>query len=148
MNVNIRKLMFSLLPLSLRKSKVIKAIVLAISSSLNNSKATLDQYIEQTILYTHVTPQVYSLENILNTVINPSFPIVIVDGDLVLPFYYRQNQNGMEYYGQIYYADTYASIYDFIVKVPATLSANQIDLIKAIITKYKLPSKKFNIELI
>ena len=95
MNVNIRKLMFSLLPLSLRKSKVIQAIILAISSSLNNSQATLDQYLEQTRLYTHVTPQVYSLENILNKVINPSFPIVIVDGDLVLPFYYRQNQNEM-----------------------------------------------------
>lgn len=148
MNVNVRKLMLSLLPLSLRKSKVLNAFIVSVSSSLNTSKSSLDAYIEKTNLYAHVTPQVYSLENILNRVINPPFPIRIVDGELVLPFYYRQNQNEMQYFGNIHYADTYSSIYDFIVKVPASLTSNQIDVIKAIITKYKIPSKKFNIELI
>lgn len=148
MNVNVRKLMLSLLPLSLRKSKVLNAFIVSISASLNTSKSSLDAYIEKTNWYAHVTPQVFSLENILNKVINPPFPIQIFDGELVLPFYYRQNQNEMQYYGNIHYADTYSSIYDFIVKVPASLTSSQIDVIKAIITKYKLPSKKFNIELI
>ena len=154
MKVNYKKLYRLLLPTFLRKASVMMYLDPAFVE-LQDLKKKIDDFITLKVYDLTVTPQVWSLEKMLNERIckgRREIEICETEG-VEIPYFHRPTDEKDVYFGD---DETDVSFFDgsgngylntFIVKVPAKYIGRD-DEIVALVNRYKLSSKTFEIQFI
>ncbi|MDR0206050.1 MAG: hypothetical protein LBI45_02170 [Bacteroidales bacterium] len=149
MNINFERLLHLLLPTFLRKD-VIKSFLSAASVALQENKNNVDDYFTSINYHLRVTPQTFSLEKMLNDKCDKTLRRIYVGApEPEPPFYFLENGKiEMQYFSNNnYFMGNSVYAYDFIVFVPLILkSENTTNFITAMLNKYKLITKSFNIQ--
>jgi hypothetical protein len=151
MIVDFKKLYRLALPTFLRKPLIL-AFVLPIYKCLNGIYIVFKKYVSAKTYDLEVTPQVWSLEKMLNDrFCNGKHHINITEAEpKPVPFFYRVPDSKDEHFfdttAQIHFFEIASIGYDdtFIVNVPSEYEPHE-DEIKALLNKYKLVSKTFKI---
>jgi len=144
MNVNFACLLLLLLPTFLRNGALVYFLN-AVSEVLSYNKDTLDEYFNDINYHVRVTPQVFSLEKMLNDKCDPLLRRIYIKAVEPEPaFYFTTNKNPeLQYFcdGEYFmYSTNYA--YDFAVYVPPSLKSEDMEnYIYALLDKYKLLNK-------
>ena len=147
MNINFKKLLLLLIPSFLRKSKVLKAFLNAFAIPFQKINKKNDDCFREINYFLCITPQVCCLERLLNDKCDPLLRrISIIEPAIALPFYFTGNDDSGMYYfdDDEHFSNRGNYIYDFIVQVPADVPSSDT-YISALLNKYKLPSKTFQI---
>ena len=157
-NIDLDRFVTLLLPIPLRKAKMIQWLFALIAPS-KQLYDLFKQYRKNTNYKLEHTPQVYSMQNVLNdTFDNTERRIYIKDGIYKSPvrFYDRSNDSPVHFYDRsddqpvrfFDRADLLVLDLDFIVMIPAALVLGQSDMIhlKALVDYYRLPDKTYNIQ--
>jgi hypothetical protein len=151
MNVDFKRLLLLLLPTFLRKGVLI-SLFSAISKALQTSKKNVDDYFDELDYHIKVTPQVFSLEKMLNDKCDNTLRRIYIKApDPEPPFYFSENGNPeMQYFSNgEYFMGKSVYTYDFIVFVPSVLeSENMTNYISALLNKYKIITKSFKIQYV
>lgn len=145
MNVNFRRLLMILLPISLRVSGWIKSLLNAVAIQLKAVKSAFDKLIAAINYDIRITPQVCYIEKVLNDHFQTTPRIEIVDGSIFLTMYFAESwQSEMEYFDDDnFMGDSFVGGEDFIIMVPPGLTQDDLNYITALVNKYKLPSTTF-----
>lgn len=145
MNVNFRRLLMILLPISLRVSGWIKSLLNAVAIQLKAVKSAFDKLIAAINYDIRITPQVCCIEKVLNDHFQTTPRIEIVDGSIFLTMYFAESwQSEMEYFDDDnFMGDSFVGGEDFIIMVPPGLTQDDLNYITALVNKYKLPSTTF-----
>jgi hypothetical protein len=141
--IDFNKLVIWLLPTVLRKPKILaylNGLVTPLKMLYNSFLIARHSNIIEVI----TTPQVYALEMTLNDLYDVTERRIYIEDDEIEPtiFLHPENEN------RTVFLPVFLPIEggsDFVVKCPLILL--QFDnAIKSVVTKYKLPSKKFRLE--
>ena len=145
MNVNFRRLLMILLPISLRVSGWIKSLLNVVAIQLKAVKSAFDKLIAAINYDIRITPQVCYIEKVLNDHFQTTPRIEIVDGSIFLIMYFAESwQSEMEYFDDDnFMGDSFVGGEDFIIMVPPGLTQDDLNYITALVNKYKLPSTTF-----
>ena len=147
MNVDFRKLLSLLTRQLLREIAELKAFFNAFAMLFQRDKNINDNYFKEINYSLCITPQVCCLTKLLNDKCDAELRrIYITEPEAIPPFYFvSNNDNGMYYFddGECF-ANKTNYIYDFIVNVPTDVTASDV-YISALLNKYKLPSKTYQI---
>ena len=146
------KLIIQLLPLLLRKvAHVARLSVLVTPWKLLHSSFMIKRTAWRYQL-TH-TPQVYSLENVLNDAFDPSSRrIYILDGDYIdaVRLYEPEDLRPVRFYEatqvRFYEPSAFDLLdVDFVVHIPLSLTAAEELRLRALLSFYKLPDKTYTL---
>jgi hypothetical protein len=148
MNINFKRLLILLIPTFLRK-EVLKCYLNAISIVFQHNKNELDIFFKELNYHIRVTPQVFSLQKMLNDKFDPILRRILIDVPEAKPtFYFYDNENvSMRYFSnsEFFYRKT-GFDYDFYVFVPLELAdIDTENMIIELLNRYKLISKTFKI---
>ncbi|MCL2291240.1 MAG: hypothetical protein FWC34_11170 [Bacteroidetes bacterium] len=151
MNVNFNRLLILLLPTFLRKG-VLKSFLKAVSVAFQDCKREIDAYFKELNYHAQVTPQVFSLENMLNHFLDPIHKrIYITIPDPEPPFYFYEDSgnsggedNLMKYFDDDEYFlwDNTGHTHGFTVVLPLEMKSDDMtNYVLALLEKYKLLTK-------
>jgi len=148
MKVNFKHLATLLLPTFLRKA--LASFVAAFSAAMQTVKKSIDNFFSDLNYHISVTPQVFSLEKMLNDKCDPDHrEIRIIVPELELQFYFSVNSSAtMQYFndGNFFSGKRF---HDFTVLLPIRIkSADMTNYVTALLNKYKLLTKTFKIEYV
>lgn len=157
-NIDFPTFILQLLPSFLRRIRMHRWL-LALTAPCQELHSKFIQYRTATNYTLEHTPQVYSIENVLNDAFDPlQRRIYIQDGIYRSPvrFYDRSLDSPVRFYDAasdepVRFFDRESLLLldvDFIVKIPVALVLPAADLIRiqALVDFYKLPDKTFNID--
>lgn len=149
MNVDFRKLLMILLPISLRVSGWIKTILNGVATQFNIVQSSFENVMSLINYDLRITPQVCYIEKVLNDYFQTTPRIEIIDGSIFLSMFFTESwQSEMEYFDDNnFIGDSLVGIDDFVIMVPSILTQDDHDYITALVKKYKLPSKTFIITI-
>jgi len=156
-DIDFEKLVIHFLPVGLRKSKMI-AWLRSLVKPVSNIHRQFVNYRRDAIYKIEHTPQVYSMENVLNDAFDVQLRrIRIGDGayrdgvyfynpneNKPVLFYNPEENSPVHFYdgAQLFSLDT-----DFVVSVPFELSDAQEIRMRSLIDFYRLPDKTYNIQI-
>jgi len=148
MKVNFKRLTTLLLPTFLRKTLI--SFVAAFSKSIKTVKKSIDKFFSDLNYHISVTPQVFSLEKMLNDKCDPYYrEIKITIPELEARFYFSVNTDvTMQYFndGNFFSGRRF---HDFTVFLPIRIkSVDMTNYVTALLNKYKLLTKTFKIEYV
>ena len=147
MKIIFYRLLLLLLPSFLRKG-VLKAFCKAVSVALQNRKTDTDKFFSELNEHVRVTPQLFSLEKMLNdkcdTVLRR---IHLTTPEPEPPFYFTVNTDTeMKYFNGEYFMGQSVYTHDFTVYLPVEIkSKNMTSFVSALLNKYKIITKTFKI---
>lgn len=152
--IDFEKLIKLLLPTFMRKSTIV-AFIKAVIKPLINEKEQFDKNREDNLYRLSITPQVFSLEKMLNDRYDPALRrIFITDGEFIEQdyIYLEVEEKSIYIYEESEYEDIY--IYDeseigyegddFYVNIPSYITVPE-DEVNELLYIYKLVSKKHKI---
>ena len=146
--VNFKRLLLLLLPTFLRRT-ALKAYFKAIATALKKCKTDIDNFFNDINYHVQVTPQLFSLEKMLNDKCDPSERRIRIKiptpGD---SFYFTDMSNEVKYFAgggqsQFFMGKSEYS-YDFGVYAPQEIeSEDMTNIITALLNKYAIITKTF-----
>jgi len=156
-DIDFEKLVIHFLPVGLRKSKMIAWLRSLVKPVLNIHRQFVN-YRRDAIYKIEHTPQVYSMENVLNDAFDVQLRririgdgayrdgVYFYDPDEKKPVYfYDPEENKPVYFfndSELFSLDT-----DFVVSVPFELNEAQEIRMRSLIDFYRLPDKTYNIQI-
>lgn len=149
--MNFNRLLVLLTPTFLRE-KVFHPFWYAVSTALESCKTDIDNFFSDMNYHVRVTPQLFSLEKMLNDKCDPILRrIEIRIPEPEQPFYFTENGNPtvpMKYFGggveKQFFMGRTAYAYDFGVYLPKVLKSNDMDnIVTALLNRYKIITKSF-----
>ena len=148
MKINFNRLQLLLLPSFLRKG-VLKAFCKAVSVGLQTSKTDTDRFFSEQSYHVRITPQLFSLEKMLNDKCDSYLRRIYISIPQPLPpFYFTTNADpGMKYFGDgEYFTGNRIHTYDFVVYLPTEIKSNDMtNYVTALLNRYKIITKTFKI---
>lgn len=146
-NLNAQNLVIQLIPVFLRKSRLISLLALGASEIVNINNLLIRHRAISIAKVTH-NSQVCKLRKILNDTFDHERRIKIIEGVLKKPSYiYTKAEQKPKWLGKLIIytvAETQGVGNDFTVVIPNELKNYQIE-IRALVNFYKLAGKRFNI---
>lgn len=151
--IDFDKLVVQLLPILLRKAAHVAWLRVLITPWVALHKSFTTKRGAWRYQLTH-TPQVFSLENVLNDHFDPAQRrIYIVDGDYIdaIRFYESEDSKPVRFYEatpevRFYEPSDFDLLdVDFVVRIPLTLSAAEELRLRALLDFYKLPDKTYTL---
>lgn len=156
-DIDFEKLVIHLLPVELRKSRMI-AWLRSLVKPIANIHRQFVNYRRDAIYKIEQTPQVFSMENVLNDAFDVQLRrIRIGDGayrdgvyfynpneNKPVPFYDPAEDSPVHFFdgAELFSLDT-----DFVVSVPFELNEAQEIRMRSLIDFYRLPDKTYNIQI-
>lgn len=152
--IDFDKLVVQLLPILLRKATHVVWLRALITPWVALHKSFMAKRAAWRYQLTH-TPQVFSLENVLNDTFDPEQRrIYIVDGDYIdaIRFYEPADSRPVHFYEATpevrFYEPSAFDVLDvdFVVHIPLSLSAAEELRFRALLDFYKLPDKTYTLK--
>jgi len=152
MNVVFNRLLILLLPTFLRKG-VLMSFLKAISVAFQDCKREIDTYFKDINYHARVTPQVFSLENMLNYFLDPQLERIYITTPEPGPsFYFYEGENSNEYMkyfngvkgegDEFFMFDNMGHTHGFTVFLPLSMKSDDMtNYVYALLDKYKLLTK-------
>jgi len=154
-NLSLARLVVLLLPLALRKQQTVSWLFALITpyKDLN----TLFKIFRKDSLYKiQHTPQVYSMENVLNDAFDPQLRRIYITDGLYKSavYFYEPDENKPVHFFEIeppvyfYEADELNHLdVDFVVVLPSEMSLTEAEIfrLKSLVDYYRLPDKTYTI---
>lgn len=155
-NIDFNRLVVHFLPMELRQSKMI-AWLRCLMKPVANLHTQFVNYRRGAIYKIDHTPQVFSLENVLNDAFDVQLRRIYIDDGAYrdgVYFYNPEEQKPVPFYDPIenapvhFYAGSQLQSLDmdFVVTVPFSLTEAQEIRMRSLIDFYRLPDKTYKIE--
>lgn len=153
---NFYKLVAQLIPSQLLQPKMYRWCKALVSPSYN-TVASIVAFRKQKLYHLSITPQVFSLEKVLNDKFDTTHRRIFIsegENDKRVYCYKRTEDNPLHIYTRDELKPVYVykrnelttTSFDFVLNVPAALNS-QIDTIKSVLDIYKLQDKTYKIQL-
>lgn len=141
-----------MLPIRLRKAKLLLAILNSVGSVLNSLFIDFKTWLRDRYYDLSITPQVCFIEKLLNDEFDRDLRRIYISepARLTTNFFYRETDGKNWYFGNDkFFADDtrFNYPYDFIINLPTEIIINK-ERLTALVNKYKLLGKTYRLKWI